>query len=271
MSLVDQQNAIGVFDSGVGGISTLRTLTRMLPHEDFIFYGDSANAPYGEKSASRVYDLTRAAVDHLREHHVKAVVIACNTATSAAKPELMKLYTDLPFLGIEPATKQAVDSGKKNILVMATPLTLNLDKFHQQEERFGSRANIYPLPCPRLAGLIEKGPAGLPEIRSYLTGLLSSARESWKQPLDAAVLGCTHYPFIADIIAEQLGSSVELFTGYEGLGRNLKRQLANHGLLRAEGSSHCVSHTQSVEFMSSKNTADELALYRRLFEHGFSD
>lgn len=267
--MVDQHNAIGVFDSGVGGISTLRTLTRMLPDEDFIFYGDSANAPYGEKSADQVYELTRAAVDHLRDHTVKAIVIACNTATSAAKPELMKRYPDIPFLGIEPALKLAVDSGKKNILVMATPLTLSLQKFHDQMRRFGNDANIYPLPCPRLAELIEKGPSALPEIEDYLSELLAPVRQ---HPLDGVVLGCTHYPFIADTIREILGPDVEPFTGFEGLARNLERQLGKRGLLRSPApDSGTQPHTQSVEFMSSKNTEAELALYRKLYERGFSE
>ncbi|MCI1983803.1 MAG: glutamate racemase [Bifidobacteriaceae bacterium] len=265
--MVDQQSPIGVFDSGVGGISTLRTLSAMLPREDFIFYGDSANAPYGEKTADRVYDLTQHAVEQLRSRDVKAIVIACNTATSAAKPELMKRYPDIPFLGIEPAVKLAVDSGKKNILVLATPLTLSLAKFHTQVKRFENQAHIYPLPCPRLAELIERGPAARDDIEEYVAQLLAPtlARVSGEgRALDGAVLGCTHYPFVADIIQRHVGPDVELFTGFEGLGRYLTRQLADRNLLRAE------EHAQNVAFMSSKNTPEEKALYRHLFQYGFA-
>lgn len=266
--MIDQQCPIGVFDSGVGGISTLRTLAAMLPHEDFIFYGDSANAPYGEKSADHVYELTQHAVDELRSHDVKAIVIACNTATSAAKPELMKHYPDITFLGIEPAVKLAVDSGKKNVLVMATPLTLSLQKFHQQMERFKDRATIHPLPCPGLAELIEKGPTGLPEIKTYLNDLLAQSTEN---TLDAVVLGCTHYPFVANEVQKEIGGSIEVFTGFEGLGRNLQRQLAARHLLREDSSDPAASqHLQTVSFMSSKNTHEELDLYQRLFENGFA-
>jgi glutamate racemase len=267
--VIDQKCPIGVFDSGVGGISTLRTLAKMLPLEDFIFYGDSANAPYGEKTSEQVYELTQHAVEQLRARNVKAIVIACNTATSAAKPELMKRYPDIPFLGIEPALKLAVDSGKKNILVLATPLTLSLDKFRRQVARFSDQATIHPLPCPGLAALIERGPAGLPSIEHYLDELFKPLHDTEK-PLDGVVLGCTHYPFIADVIEKHLGSHAEMFTGFEGLGRYLTKQLADRGLLRTQTSGGPLAPTQQVEFLSSNNTAEELSLYRSLFERGFS-
>lgn len=264
--MITQQCPIGVFDSGVGGISTLRTLSSMLPNEDFVFYGDSANAPYGEKSADEVYELTEHAVEKLHALTVKAIVIACNTATSAAKPELMKRYPDIVFLGIEPAVKQAVDEGKKNILVMATPLTLSLQKFHTQMEKYCKRATITPLPCPRLAELIEKGPAALAEIKDYIAGLLASVRPESGEPYDAAVLGCTHYPFVTHTISQLVGPNATIYTGFDGLGRNLKRQLGQRSLLRDTGNQ---AHHRNVRFMSSRDTAEELSLYRRLYEHGF--
>ena len=273
--MIDEQCPIGVFDSGVGGISTLRTLSAMLPDEDFIFYGDSANAPYGEKTAEQVRALTDLAVQELRNRNVKAIVIACNTATSAAKPSLMKRYPDIPFLGIEPALKQAVDEGKKNILVMATPLTLSLAKFHRQVERFSDRALITPLPCPGLAALIEQGAEATQEIDGYLTRLFAqlASNTASKSSFDAVVLGCTHYPFIADLIAAHLGIGADQFTGFEGLGKNLTRQLKQRGFLKHKESAAATGDTtprRKVDFLSSRNTDTEIALYRRLFEHGFS-
>jgi len=250
---------IGVFDSGVGGISTLRTLTRALPQEDFIFYGDSKNAPYGEKSAAAVTSLSTQVVEQLRAHAVKAIVIACNTATSAAKPALVAAYPELPILGIEPALKEAVDAGKKHILVMATPLTLSRPKYLAQRDRFSDRAIIQSLPCPGLADLIEGGEAQLPAIRNLLTTLLTPVSD---QPIDGVVLGCTHYPFIEGLIREKFASTTTFYDGYRGIASNLTQTLQQANLLRRDG------HQQTVTFLSSRDTPAEIALYQHLYAHG---
>jgi len=250
---------IGVFDSGVGGISTLQTLAKTLPQEDFIFYGDSKNAPYGEKSAATVTDLSKQVVEQLRAHAVKAIVIACNTATSAAKPDLITAYPDLPILGIEPALKEAVDAGKQHILVMATPLTLSRPKYLAQRNRFSDQAMIQSLPCPGLADLIEGGEAQLPAIRRLLTKLLTPLSD---RPIDAVVLGCTHYPFIEGLIRERFAAGTAFYTGYSGIAANLKQTLQRQQLLRTD------AHQQTVSFYSSKETSAEIKLYQHLFEHG---
>jgi len=257
--MTNLQAPIGVFDSGVGGISTLRTLAQALPKEDFIFYGDSKNAPYGEKAANTVIALSQQVVDELRKQQVKAIVIACNTATSAAKPALIAANPDIPLLGIEPALKEAVDAGKKHILVMATPLTLSRPKYLAQRDRFSQQALIQSLPCPGLADLIEGGAAQLPAIERLLTSLLRPLSD---QPIDAVVLGCTHYPFITELIRQKFAPTTAFYTGYEGVANNLKATLAQAQLLRPE------SHQQQVRFMSSRNTVSELKLYQQLFDHG---
>ncbi|VDG24429.1 glutamate racemase [Lactiplantibacillus mudanjiangensis] len=257
--MADKRAPIGVFDSGVGGISTLQTLAKVLPNEDFIFYGDSANAPYGEKDATTVCQLATDVIDELATQDVKAVVIACNTATSAAKPQLTAAYPDMPILGIEPALKEAVDAGKQHILVMGTPLTLSLPKYRAQLAKFGPKTNIYSLPCPGLADRIELGSAGLPKIKALLADLMAPMLE---HPIDAVVLGCTHYPFIQDLITAKFEQPVTVYTGYEGIARNLTAQLQEQDLLRS------VNNDRQIQFMSSRNTATELALYRDLFEHG---
>lgn len=257
--MLSQQAAIGVLDSGVGGISTLRTLTRMLPNENFIFYGDSANAPYGEKDAATVQHLTSAVIEQLRQRDVKAIVIACNTATSAAKSQMMTQYPEMPILGIEPALKMAVDAGKHNILVMGTPLTISLPKYRAQVDRFKDQTMIHSLPCAGLADLVEQGHDGLDRINARLDELLAPYRD---QPIDAVVLGCTHYPFIGQLVAQRFAQPVTLFTGYEGLGHNLIKQLDERRLLRQD------HNPQQIEFMSSRQTKDELALYQQLFQNG---
>lgn len=257
-----QQAPIGVFDSGVGGISTLRTLAQALPNEDFIFYGDSANAPYGEKPSDQVCQLATQVLDQLKQHQAKAVVIACNTATSAAKQQLMAANPTLPILGIEPALKQAVDAGKQHILVMATPLTISLPKYQAQVARFEATTQIYSLPCPGLADSIEKGHAGLAQTQALVDRLMADVTAA---PIDGVVLGCTHYPFIADMIRREFDHPVTVYTGYEGLAKNLTKHLTDQGLLRPHN-----DHRQ-IHFYSSRDTPAELALYQHLFEHGITE
>ena len=250
------EGSVGVFDSGVGGISVLRALVRELPNEDFAYFGDSANAPYGEKSRDQVIRLSRDIVNSLLDEGCKAIVIACNTATSAAAATLRAEYAHVPIIGVEPALKPAALSERaKRILVMATPITLRLDKYRQLAERWGTRHEVVEVPCPGLAARIEQGNLQREDLMELLGGLIGDYRGS----VDSVVLGCTHYPFIARQIRAVLGD-VELFDGSIGTARQLQRRLAERGLAtksRAAG---------KVRLMSSCNTDQELALYRQFFE-----
>ena len=178
---------VGVFDSGMGGISVLRELRAQLPGENIIYYGDTAHAPYGTKPPSEVMDRVRQVMALLMERQAKAVLIACNTATSVAAATL-RAELSLPIIGMEPALKPASElrhGGR--ILVMATPLTLRLPKFQALMARYGEGA--IPLPCPGLMELVEEGELDGPEVEDYLTRLLTPYRHT---PLYAVVLGCTH-------------------------------------------------------------------------------
>ena len=153
-----QECPIGVFDSGVGGISVLRELVAQMPNENYIFFGDSKNAPYGTKTLEEVQQLTCADAEYLLSRGVKALVVACNTATSAAIRILREKYADMPVIGIEPALKPAVRAGgHPRVLVMATPMTLREEKFHALMQRFESDAEILRLPCPGLVEYVEQG------------------------------------------------------------------------------------------------------------------
>ena len=214
------KNSILVFDSGVGGRSILQELVKVLPHEKFIYHGDYENAPYGEKSKEEIIDLTLKAIEPFIQQGVKAVVIACNTATSAAAATLRKKYS-LPIIGVEPAVKQAVqDSANRKILVMATTATLKLEKFQQLKKTLNSTAEIISLPCPGLVELIEKGDLDNPEISDYLQKILAPY-----QDIDAVVLGCTHYPLIKGQIQKVLPQA-KIYDSAAGTARELKRQLA---------------------------------------------
>ena len=247
---------IGVFDSGVGGISVLRELVATLPNEDFIYYGDSANAPYGEKSRDQVVRLSRGIVDSLLDEGVKAIVIACNTATSAAAAELRADYAFVPIIGVEPALKPAtLAPDVKRILVMATPITLRLDKYQQLAEKWGGGHEVISAPCPGLAARIERGDLDAPDLSQLIEELVGA----YAGQVDGIVLGCTHYAFVADQIRAVVGD-VPLFDGAHGTALQLQRKLAERGLATKSTS------PGAVEFVSSKPGDAEIALYRRFFE-----
>ena len=253
---LSHEGYIGVFDSGVGGISILRELARALPHEDFLYFGDSANAPYGEKSRDQVLRRSRSIVDMLLDEGCKAIVIACNTATSVAAAELRGEYAHVPIVGVEPALKPAtLTPGVERILVMATPITLRLDKYQQLAERWGGGHEIVEVPCPGLAARIEQGNLEADDLRALLDTLVGS----YFGLVDGVVLGCTHYPFVSHRIRQAVGD-VPLFDGACGTARQLERRLADRGLLsksKAPG---------EVEFSSSRDTSEELELYRSFFD-----
>ena len=244
---------IAVFDSGVGGISVLRHLVRLMPDERFLYLGDSANAPYGTRSREEVKRLTFDAAANLQERGIKALVVACNTATSAAINELRYANPGLIVIGIEPALKLAVDhfpGGR--IAVMATPMTLREQKFAALMARCEGNCTIHKLPAPGLVELIESGKADAPETDALLERLFGDL----KGQLDAVVLGCTHYPFAAKALRRVLGPEVALLDGGEGTARETLRRLRLNGLLR-EGEG-------SVTIENSSGREDLLTLSRVL-------
>ena len=246
---------IGVFDSGVGGISVLKRLVSLLPHERFVFYGDSANAPYGDKTPEWVLNRSRLIVEGMIRTGAKAIVIACNTATSVAAASLRAEHPELPIVGIEPALKPATESAHHDrILVMATDITIRLDKFHRLARTYGSHSDIVTVPCRGLADLIETGKLDGREMRDLLERYLGEYRGS----IDGVVLGCTHYPFVAKQVRAVLGD-VPLYDGGPGTARQTQR------LLRAAGELAPASQRGGVEFRSSNNTPEQLALYRRFY------
>ncbi len=219
---------IGVFDSGVGGISVLRHLRKLLPGERFLYYGDSANAPYGKRTAEQVQQLTLAAAEKMMAYGLKALVVACNTATSVAIRALRQKYPELIVIGIEPAVKPAVDQlPGGRIGVMATEVTLREEKFSALLRRFEANAAITKIPAPGLVELVEAGKADKTEAEALLSLILGP----FIGKLDALVLGCTHYPLTAGAIRKVLGPRVVLLDGGEGTARETKRRLEQDNLL----------------------------------------
>lgn len=222
-----KEEYIAVFDSGVGGISVLRELIACMPNEKYLYFGDSANAPYGAKTTEQVKALTLSAAEMLVSRGIKALVVACNTATAAAINDLRQTYPELIVIGIEPALKVAADrfpGGK--IGVMATPVTLREEKFHHQLERF-SGVDVQTIGVPALAELIEAGHLDDAAVED----LLRPALAPYAGKLDAVVLGCTHYPFAAKTIRKILGEKTVILDGGEGTARETRRRLEIAGLL----------------------------------------
>ena len=173
--MAQKTDPIAVFDSGMGGISVLKEMVRLMPEEDFIYFGDSLHAPYGTKTTEEVRELTIGHIQHFIEDlHAKAIAVACNTATSAAVRMLRQMYPDVPLVGVEPAIKPAVLAcSHPRVLVMATPVTLKEEKFHHLEAIYDEQAEIIPLPCPGLMEFVEKGILEGEELEHFLREKIS--------------------------------------------------------------------------------------------------
>ncbi|MDD6038714.1 MAG: glutamate racemase [bacterium] len=229
MRNISKDAPIGVFDSGVGGISILKELIRILPNENYIYRGDSANAPYGLKSLEQVRELTFQHTKELLEEGAKAIVVACNTATSAAVRSMRGMYPDLPLVGIEPALKPAaLQKEHPKVVVMATPMTIREEKFQSLMKRFEDQAQIFPLPCPGLMEFVEAGELEGERLERFLEELLSPYLE---KNIDSIVLGCTHYPFVKKTIQRLAGDRVTIFDGGAGTARRMKSLLEQANLL----------------------------------------
>lgn len=213
---------VAVMDSGVGGIGVLREVRKLLPCENLYYFGDSANAPYGERDVRELCELICVHAERLLSFS-KALVLACNTATAVAAARLRRRYPKTPIVGIEPALRPAVAiCPHPTVVILATETTLREEKFARLCRRYGKNARLFPLAAPKLVRLVEAGRGNTPEADQCLAELLA--------PLggltpDAVVLGCTHFPFAAPAIRRVLGEKIPLFDGAAGVARQLVRLL----------------------------------------------
>lgn len=243
---------VGFLDSGLGGISVLGEAIRVLPDENFLYFGDTLHIPYGDKPPEKVFQYTHEAVEHLISLGCKAIVIACNTATSVAAGRLRQELS-LPIIGMEPALKPAsLLPGDGIVLVMATRVTLALPKFQALMQRFGQHA--VPVPCPGLMECVEAGELSGERVEGLLESLL---RPYLGQRVKAVVLGCTHYPFLRHTIARFFPPEVALVDGNLGTVRQLYRRLKEEGL--------CASGPGgNVTFLSSLQGEEPLRRMRQM-------
>jgi glutamate racemase len=252
---------IGFFDSGVGGISVLKTAFILMPFENYIYFGDNANAPYGEKSESEIKELSLAAGRFLFDKGVKAIVIACNTATSAAVNQMREEF-NIPVISMEPAVRPAlkeVRGGK--VLVLATAATVSQERYLKLLERLKAGDKVVSVGCSGLVEMIEDGKIGRKEIDAYFDKTLSHIKNI---KIDAAVIGCTHYSFIhkeiKSYIDRAFNTDCPMFDGKEGTSNHLHRVLEENDMLRGR------SEKGNVRFFTS-GREEQLNKFNELFNN----
>lgn len=227
----NKDKAIGVFDSGLGGISVLKELVKSMPNEKFLYYGDSANAPYGIKTKEEITERCVDIIEFFLNKGVKAIVIACNTATSAAANILREKYSHLPIIGMEPALKVAADGKVDNtIVVMATPLTLKETKFNDLMARYSDNNTVIKMPCPELVNIVENDLLDDEEV--VKTQLKEYYKDLDMSKINSVVLGCTHFVFYRNYMEKILNQNINIVDGNLGTTNHLKETLREKDELR---------------------------------------
>ena len=223
------RHPIGVFDSGVGGLSVLKALFTELPHEDFLYVADSAHAPYGERDEGFVVGRSLAVARHLFEHkhlRIQALVVACNTATAEAVATLRENYPHLPIIGVEPALKPAAAASHTQCVgVLATRATLGSRKFQTLMQSLRTQAHFVCQPCDGLASAIERDDT--PQISALCTQYAGAVIQADPR-VDTLVLGCTHYPFAVHHLRETVGPNVQLIDNSASIARQTRRMIREH-------------------------------------------
>lgn len=216
-----QAPLVGVFDSGVGGLSVLKALHQHLPGAPLLYLADSAHAPYGERSDEFIIDRSHRIASHLLAQGADLLVLACNTATAMAAASLRSRWPEVPIVAVEPGVKPAVAVTRNGrIGVMATPATLRSEKFNRLLSAHGSEIEVFAQPCPGLAGLIERGNPDDPELLALVDRFSLPLKAA---EVDTVVLGCTHYPFIAKQIQAAFGPGVQLIDTADAVARQAAR------------------------------------------------
>ena len=223
------EQPIGIFDSGVGGLSVLRAVRRELPYEDILYLGDQAHIPYGPREKVQIMEFSRAITQFLLTQGAKLIVVACNTASAVALHDLRKEFPDVSFVGMEPAVKPAAETthtGKVGVL--ATPTTFAGELYASVVERFAGGVTLFQDTCPGLVEQIEKGNLDGPETRRILDEALKPMLAGG---IDTVVMGCTHYPFVIPQIETITGPGVRTIDPAPAIARQVRRLLEKQGLL----------------------------------------
>lgn len=252
---------IGFFDSGIGGITVLHNALRLLPCEDYIYYADTKNAPYGTKEKSEVKKLVSDAVEFIVSKDVKAVVIACNTATSVAVEDLRRIYS-IPVIGMEPAVKPAVEKNDRlhrKVIVTATPLTIKEEKLLNLIDRVDNGHIVELLPLPELVRFAESYRFSEQGVREYLETEFSRFD---LQQYGTVVLGCTHFIYFRNMLSRILPASIDIIDGNAGTVNNLKRILESRG--ESGGGSGKVEYYCSGELITAERDLEKMEILLKI-------
>ncbi len=226
-------NPIGVFDSGVGGLSVLRAMRKLMPSEDVIFFGDQGHVPYGPRPLEQVRAFSEAITRFLLDERAKLIVVACNTASAAALTYLRQTFPDMKFVGMEPAVKPAAETTHTGVVgVLATPATFQGALYASVVERFANGVELLQHTCPGLVQQIEQGNLDGAETRQILEGAL---RPMLEKNIDTVVLGCTHYPFVIPLIERIVGGSVRVIDPAPSVAKQAERLLDAAGTRNPSG------------------------------------
>lgn len=244
---------IGIFDSGVGGLSVLRAIRQQLPEAAVLYVGDTAHIPYGPRPLQEIRAFSQAITQFLLARGAEVIVVACNTASAAALKHLRAVFPAVPFVGMEPAVKPAAEQTQTGVVgVLATPATFQGELFNSVVERFAQGVRVLPQVCPGLVQQIEAGELDTPQTEALLRG--------WVEPLlaenmDALVLGCTHYPFVIPLLEKICGPGVRVIDPAPAVARQVERVVSGQ---KAE------SRRQKAEVVYY--TSGEVAVFERALE-----
>ena len=259
--MAEQNQPIGVFDSGVGGLSVLRAMRELMPEEPVIYFGDQRHVPYGPRRLGQVRDFSEAITRFLLEQDAKLIVVACNTASAAALHYLRDTFPEVSFVGMEPAVKPAAEHTRSGLVgVLATPATFQGELYASVLERFANGVQVLQDTCSGLVGQIEFGNLGGNETRAILEKAL---RPMLDRGIDTVVLGCTHYPFVIPLIEQIVGENVRVIDPAPAVAKQVQRLLAAGGMKNPVG-----ERTQVNFYTSGAVDAFQFILPKLLGERG---
>ncbi len=237
-----REGPIGIFDSGIGGLTVTAQIHQALPKERLIYFADSAHLPYGQRSLDVVRGFSFAITRALLEAGCKMIVIACNTASAAALRALREAFPEVPFVGMEPAVKPAAESSRSRVVgVIATPATFQSEVYASVVERFAADVTVLHQPCPGLVGQIEAGELDTLRTEEMLRAWIEPMLE---KGIDSLVLGCTHYPLVRPLIERIVGGNVRVIDPAPAIARQVERLLDRDGLrFRSEKDGTLICYT----------------------------
>lgn len=260
---IKSRHPIGIFDSGVGGLTVLRAIRQLIPEVPLLYLADQAHVPYGPRPLKEVRHFSEAITRYLLDHAARLIVVACNTASAAALKYLRSIYPEVPFVGMEPAVKPAVEFTRSRVVgILATHATFQGELYASVVERFGQGVKLLQSTCPGLVNQIEIGALDSPDTRHILEDTL---RPMLNKGIDTVVLGCTHYPFVIPLIQQITGPGVRVIDPAPAVARQAQRLLVAGNLLDLDVNPEADKRLNSHELLHFATTGDAARLERMLY------